>query len=224
MFYVPTKGTVIGLDSKTYSLRMPLIKAPGRPANGWRVSLAVKGQTISVDGKTPMDVYNNSVQMLRRNGMDVPADDIWLNLNIQWLARTPERYHLVPAGDLMLISKVGLAGEVHASRRSYKPSDWGRLAWGWLNLFLAREEFHYREFLVQLKYVLDLLNPDTNPEIGCAECYREFSIMVSKIQNKPGMTREEARQWLVSTHNSVNARLGKKVLTFETASKLAFWT
>lgn len=224
MLYSAHTTSLTGLDSKRYNLAGPLIRAPGRPANGWRATLPIKGQNVEVHGRTPVETYNHAVTLLGRNGLRVPAHDIWLNLNMVWMARTPEKYHIVRMGDLLKISRVVEAAPADPRKRSYKPSDYGRFLWGWLNLFLAREEYHFRDFLTQCVYVLDVVNPDTNPEIGCAECFREFGKAVQKLKEQPQTNREGARKWLVDVHNEVNQRIGKKVLTYAEASKAAYWT
>lgn len=225
VLYHTTVTSLTGLDSKRYSLQMSLVRSPGRPASGWRATLPIKGQNIQVDGRTPVEVYNAAVTVLGRNGLQVPATDIWLSLNIQWLSRTPEKHHLVPLSDLLHISKIQEpeAKDRDPKRRSYKPSDWGAIAWQWLNLFLAREEYHFRDFLTQCAYVLDMLNPATNSEIGCAECWKDFGKHVEKLKAQPGLDREGARHWLVDTHNAVSKKIEKKVLQYEEAAKKAFW-
>jgi hypothetical protein len=227
MLYTVSRTTLTGLDSKERSLLGPLVLAPGKPSKGWRVVLPVNGQSIYIEGVTPADVYNRSLLTLRNNGVNISPADLWTSLNIQWMERTPDKHHMVPLRDLLMVARVrtpGVQVVADSRRRSYKPESWGKYAWGWLNLFLAREDFHFRDFLTQLLYVVDILNPDTNPEIGCAECYRDFRILVEDYKKNPGFTREDARKWLVDAHNSVNRKLGKKELNYEQASKAAFWT
>ncbi len=214
----------MGLDGMQHSLQSPLIRAPGRPSGGWRVVVPVNGQNVTVEGGSPVAVYNAVVALLKRNGKTIPPGDIWITLSIQWLSRTPEKYHIVPLSDLLLITAPGkLESPPDPRKRSYKPSDWGHLAWGWLNLFLAREGYHYREFLLQVNYVLDLLNPATNFEIGCAECFREFGMKVEELKKMPETNQAGARKWLVDVHNAVNYKLSKPVLSYKAAAKKAFW-
>lgn len=202
-----------------------LIRPPGRPQGGWNAVLPIKGQSVRVEGRTAVEVYNAAVMVLARNGLKSTTPSVWLNLNLQWLNRTPAKYHIVRPSDLLIVAKAVEPEPVERDlrRRLYKPQDWGASAWNWLNLFLAREEFHYRDFLTQLEYVLDILNPATNPEIGCAECHKETLLAVDKVKNRPGLTRQEAREWLVAFHNAVSRRIGKPVLTFDAAAKKAFW-
>lgn len=223
MLYSTTKQEITGHDGLKYSMLSPLVRSPGRPANGWRVTLPVNGVNTTIEGNTPFEVYNATVVTLQRNGITLNVVDIWFNLNLQWVARC-ERYAVASVADLMSYAVTGEQVPQSPGLRNYKPGDWGSIAWNWLNLFLAKDTFNYNEFLLQLRYVWDMLNPATNPGIGCADCYREFSILFQTINNKPLTTQEEARRWLWETHNKVNARLGKPVISYAAAQKIAFWT
>ncbi len=204
----------------------PLIRTPGRPQGGWNAVIPIKGQSVRVEGRTAVEAFNAAVLALSRNGVSSNTPSVWLNLNLQWMSRTPSKYHIARPSDLMIVARAKDPEPVEQDkrRRLYKPQDWGASAWNWLNLFLAREEYHYRDFLTQLEYVLDLLNPAANPEIGCAECHKDTLLEVDKVKNRPGMTRQEAREWLVAFHNKVSRKIGKQVLTFDAAAKKAFWT
>lgn len=226
MFYSTNKNTILGVDSREHSLLTPLIRAPGRPLGGWRVTLPVRGQRIQVEGNTAIQVYNGARVLLTRNGVQVTPVDLWTTLNADWLSRTPEKYQIVRHSDLMSIVTVanGSATAVNPRKRSYKPADWGASAWGWLNLFLAREHYHFRDFLLQCNFVLDCLNESTNPGLGCSECYMEWLKHLEELKRHPEWDQEAARRWLFSVHNLVNARLNKRILSYEVAAKKAFWT
>jgi|SRR5690349_10960399 len=226
LLYTTARTGLTGLDGKTYSLTGALIRNPGKPQGGWKVKIPVKGQHVVVDGPGPVHVFNKVRHLLLQNGMEAKPNDIWLNLNIGWMGRTPAKYHSVPLSDVLKVvtAKNGKEETVDSRKRSYKPQDWGQFAWMWLNLFLARESYSFREFLLQVEYVLDLLSPENNPELGCADCYRKFQPVVAKLRNEPLPTQEGARRWLVDAHNTVNRDLSKKVLSYEEASRKAFWT
>lgn len=224
MIYTTSRPTMPGTDGQTRSMTGPLVKVNGRPQGGWWAAVPVKGQTHRVNGRTAVETYNASMVLLKRNGVTIQPQDLWISLNIQWLSRTPEKYHAVNFKDLLAVAGTTEQPVKDSRRRDYKPSDWGRYAWMWLNLFLAREEFHYRDFLTQCLYVLDMLNPNTNAGIGCADCYKEWGMLVEDLKRQPNMDREAARQWLWQAHNSVSRRISKRELTFEQAAKAAFWT
>lgn len=224
MLYTIDRPTMPGTDGQTRSMTGSLVKMNGRPAGGWWANIPLRGQTVRVNGRTPVETYNASLTLLKRNNIIIRPQDLWVTLNIGWLARTPEKYHGVNYQDLLAAAGAVDSGREDRRRRSYKPSDWGRHAWMWLNLFLAREEFHYRDFLTQCLYVLDLLNPNTNSELGCNDCYREWGMLVEDLKKNPGMDRDGARKWLWEAHNAVNKRIGKRELTFEQAAKAAFWS
>jgi hypothetical protein len=216
-------ATITGINNRRYSLTGPLIRPPGRPEGGWRAALPVGGQTVKIRGRTALEAYNAAKVLLSRNGVSVPAPELWLSLNLQWLAKTPPQFHLVPLAGLMKVTESVPEAVKDNRRRSYKPADWGAIAWGWLNLFLAREEYHFRDFLLQCNYVLDMLSPATNPEIGCQECWNYWGLALEDLKKNPGLDKAGARKWLVARHNEVNAKLKKPVLSYEVAAKKAFW-
>lgn len=89
------------LDIKT-----PLLRNDRTPTGGWRVSVVVNGQTIRVTGQSAKNVVKAVVALFKQNQQSVNLLDLWLNLNIQWLERTSEKYRLVSIEELIQFSTI----------------------------------------------------------------------------------------------------------------------
>ena len=98
-FFVTASGD--RLDVKT-----PLIREDRSPTGGWKVDVVVNGQTIRVTGQNARNVVKAVVALFKQNQQSVNLLDLWLNLNIQWLERTSEKYRLVDIGELIQFSTI----------------------------------------------------------------------------------------------------------------------
>lgn len=223
MLYTTTHKTVTGLDGINHPVGALMIKPEGKPKGGWAVTLPVKGQAMEIPGRNPEETFRNARIIATRNSISISDDDLWLNLNIVWMLKTDARHHKVQQSDLM-IAATAAPSAIHDHRqRKYLPQQWGAVAWKWLGLYLARDVYHFRDFLFQAEVVLDMLNPHSNPSLGCIDCYREFARHVEELKKNPGTDHFQARQWLFNTHNLINTKLGKSVLTFDQASLANYW-
>jgi len=222
MLYTTVHQTITG-PRGNWPVKSVLLESGARPVSGWKVSLPVKGQSVDIPGRNPDEVFKNAKIILERNGEDFTELDLWLNLNIIWLYGTPEKHHKVRLSDLMLLARPG-AVAADPMVKKYTPMQWGAVGWNWMGLYLAKRDYSFREFLFQVRVVLDMLNPDTNPTLGCVECFREFSRAVDLLSNNPQWSQMEARRWLFNAHNDVNRRKEKPVLTWEQAAAANYWT
>lgn len=217
-------STVVNSQGKTLSIMQSLIERPGQPSGGWTFSVEIGGQTIPVQGRNAQDAFEKVRGLYTSNNVPWTERDIWLNLNLYWLSRTPAKYHKVSLRDLnVIVDQPEAEKKPQPGKRAYTPKDWGRYGWHWLGMWLARDSYRFDEFLRECKNVLHLLDPVKNPSIGCVECYREFALAVHEMEGNPPVTIEEARHWLHDIHNSVNVRTGKSVLVFAKAAKANFW-
>lgn len=89
-----------------FDLRRPLIRSDRSPTGGWRVGVVVNGQTVVVTGGSAKTVVKAVVALFKQNQQSVNLLDLWLNLNIQWLERTSEKYRLVSIEELVQFSTI----------------------------------------------------------------------------------------------------------------------
>lgn len=89
-----------------HDIRKPLLRSDRSPSGGWKVSVTVNEQVLRVTGRTPKNVVQAVIALFKSNQQSVNLLDLWLNLNIQWLERTPEKYRLVPLEDLVQFSTI----------------------------------------------------------------------------------------------------------------------
>lgn len=227
LLYTTSQSELLGRDGARHSLSQPLIPAPHRPRNGWGARFTIKGQEHSVKGSSGKAVFREAKSLFKLNGIRVSDRDLWFNLNIQWLERAVPKYQKVLLDDLLAIAGVG--GEAPPvpetlGRRKVGPSEWGRKGWGMLQMYLATDGYDYGKFLGLAEELLSWVNPDVNPTTGCAECFIHFGKAVGELRRKPLFTQDEARRWLVNVMNNVNSRKKARVLSFEEASKINFWS
>ena len=147
----------------------------------------------------------------------------WIEANIQWVNATDPKHHIVSAADLVATASENSGQPLPDSHAHHPPSEWGSIAWNFLGLVLARDRYDVMEFIAVMRLVVDMLNPSTNPRIGCAECHLKASGMLNDLIHKPPGSSADARIWLAKKHNIVNARLGKPELGMSEAAQANFW-
>lgn len=193
---------------------------------GWAVNIRVKGMTRRVQGDTAAKVFSSAKEMYQINGEPVRDLDLWVNLNVQWISALPEQHRPVELHEMLSATQASPVDPSNsgASDRQHGPHVWGRLGWGMLQMYLAQDIFDFGKFKNLSTELHAWLDPDLNPSIGCAECYRHFARAVDSLHQNPLDTQDQARRWLVEVMNEVNTRLGKPSLPYETAAKLCYWT
>lgn len=209
------------------STSRPLLTDFGTPQGGWFANFVIKGIKYQFHGDTGYEVFKDANEKLARNGMDVKPTDLWANLNVQWYDRTAEKHLLVRPhvlfDELVALSEKNSNVTENPYTRNYGPEHWGHAAWNFMGYYLAQDLYSWNKFLEVLGHVLDMTNKSSNPSIGCAECYMHFSSEVLRLKSNPLYSVSEARNWLVNFHNSVNKRLSKPMVSFDTASKKYLW-
>lgn len=225
--YTATSSTVVGKDGLRYQIRKSLVPAGRKPSGGWKVALPVNGQTITAEGASAEAVFAEATRILGENKIAVTELDLWLNLNLQWVRRAPEKYQIVRESDLLGVA-VSSDGAVPMAptraRTPVGPAVWGRKGWGAMQQYLAQDIYEYGEFMVLATMIRKWLDPVVNPTIGCAECWLHFGTALADLRTRPRYTQDEARRWLWAVMNGANVRKGAKELTFEEAATLNHWT
>jgi len=207
-----------------------LVKDYTTPSGGWSVDFIVNGISIRITGNRPIEVITSLRQHLMLNNVEFDEKTLWLNCNLQWLERSLPQNRLVSVHDLSYVSFQVAPKEVKEAPKvaavvvapRYTPADWGSVAWKWLGLYLAQDVFSITGFKNELVTVLQMLNPTTNPSIGCVECFEHFTKIVEDSEEEIA-DQQSARVWLVNAHNKVNATLEKPLVTFEQAATQNFW-
>lgn len=225
--YKAISSSVIGKDGMSHRIDQSLVKKPTQPQGGWKVVLTINGEETLVPGADANSVFNEARRLLNLNGVKVSDLDLWANLNIQWLGKSPEKYQKVRLSDLM--TGIAGAGDPAPARatphKAYiGPAIWGSKGWAPLQMALAMDTYEYGEFLALASTVAKWIDPTLNPSRGCSECFVHFTQALADLRLKPRYTQEEARRWLWQTMNGANQRKGSPVLTFEDASQRNHWT
>lgn len=224
MNYTTKSTSVLCIDGITRPLNGPLLRPGKSPVGGWGVTVDFRGQNVPLRGSRPVDIYNSAVLMHTANGEPAPDPHvIWFNLNILWVMNTHPNFCFTTVTDLLAISDINVGQKQDPNVKVAGPALWGSRGWNFLAIWLAGDSYDWGVFLGLVETVLDMLNPATNPTIGCIDCYRNFSIEVGALRESPKHTREEARLWLFNVHNKANARLGKPVLSFDEAKRVNYW-
>ncbi len=223
MIILTDKKSLIDRRGRTVKVGRCLVTSMTTPRGGWRVSFIVKKNKSTVSGATPNEVFNKSKKLLTDNGVDISDDNLWFTLNYQWMSRVSDNNMVVPKN----IIEAAVVGHEHdATPHEYHhPSEWGSIEWNAMANYLNVDDssYSFNEFVSRVETTLKLLNPVHASRIGCIECFREFSKYVSMLRTNPIHKLADARQWLFNTHNKVNAKLGKSVITYKQAQQLNRW-
>lgn len=219
---VQTTGTVQNRRTRKWiSIYQSLVDAV--PDGGWIFKTSLKGMPVIINGTSPVDAMAKTRDAFSKNSVPFDEFNFWLEANIQWTERTDIKHHLSSVADLMAI-KAGRGGQpvVHPVA-NHPPGEWGSVAWRFLGLVLAKSTYDHTEFISVFRMITDMLNPVTNPRIGCAECHIEASGMLNDLVHNTIPNLASARIWLVNKHNLVNERLGKPQLQMSEAASANFW-
>lgn len=221
--YRATATTVTGLDGVRVSIAQPLAELR-EMRGGWGVKLPVRGHYQDIGGDNPHLVFGKAKRVLQTNNVVVSDLDLWFNLNIQWKERGILRKQTITLENLLAVAE----GNAPPKRESAKtdntgPAVWGPKGWAMLQMYLAQDVYEYGRFLQLATELLSWVNPDINPSIGCADCFRHFSLAVAELRNNPLHVQVDARVWLHRHMNLVRQRNGKSLMKYADAVKVNFW-
>lgn len=224
MFFRAKSNTIQLKTGQTVPLNGPLVSGMKRPATGWTVRFRLNGVDKVVHGNNPQAVGNRARETLKQADVTFTEADLWLNLNLQWMEKMEHRNFKVDHAKLAALVQTEGVSEAPTQRKTFTPEQWGSIAWKWLGLYLAQDNYNPEDFLRQLETVLVMLSPSSNPTIGCIRCFSEWSAVMANTRHNMPKTLEEARKWLWQEHNKVSGRLGKRQLSFEEAQRANLWT
>jgi len=194
------------------------------PRGGWRANFVINKGPVTLSGGSPAAVFNKVKKLFNDNKVGLNDIDIWMSLNTQWMTKVGPNDMLVYRRTL---EHVALPSNIDETPVGYHhPREWGSIEWKAMANYLnvAPASYSYEEFMSRCETTLKLLNPIHAPRIGCADCFREFGTHIVKLRMNPIHDLDSAREWLFNTHNAINERLGKPVITYEQANKLNRWT
>ena len=224
--YKAHKHTIKTFTGQMMRVTDLLIMNGRRPPSGWSVPFAINGIPHKTDPASFRSSMRSMYEALVKNDVDITYEDVGLTCNIHWVEQIAPKYQRVTKENLLALGEkfsVDFATLAQEGRRVYRsPQAWGRVYWDYLGHELAMDDWSYEEFLLSVGTVSNRLNPDKNPSRGCHECFAHFSIAVQEVMQRR-LTQQEARQWLWNTHNSVNEKLNKMILSFEYVSKIYGW-
>lgn len=224
MEFTASQTTVNLRDGTRSQLNRPLFSSMATPFGGkWSFSFVLNGTQHNVKGKRrPQDVANEVIQIYTANQTALSTADLWLNLNIFWLDKVAPEFWLL-SKEQLYAATTPAAPQAIAMSVNTPPALWGSRAWNYMALYLAGNSYDKDVFQSILHQVLDLMNPQVNPSIGCSQCYLEFGKQLEHLRADPPENRQAAREWLWAFHNFVNQKLGKPVIPYQQAATLNHW-
>lgn len=98
---VPGVTSVEGRLGKLYPINQPLIPKPHTPRGGWGVTINVANQATELSGSTASVVVLKAKNLLTLNHIEFNEDNLWYNLNIQWVTRAIQKYQNVSLSSLL---------------------------------------------------------------------------------------------------------------------------
>lgn len=224
-----TKVDRIKVGRKYLGIGSRLIGLNIKPKDNWVVHFELNGVPEKTDGVTWYKAINSMNNILERNGVENALSIAWITCNIRWMEQTPSQYHIVPLDYLLSISqKIGFVSDdsnpvEDAKEDMYRPPlIWGSHTWDYMGYDLSFETATLEGFKELANKVLVKLDKRLNPSRGCLDCYNHFKKNVLKLE-KDVNTLEEAKRWLLDSHNEVNKLNNKRVFSMEDAKKRYGW-
>lgn len=201
------------------------VARPHQPRQGWQVTLTINGQRMVVPGKSPVEVRNAAEHLLVQNGVKVSVRDLWFNLNIQWLRRTPEKHRMVDLNRYLSYAEPQdrVVSDKH-SRGVWNASEWLDLALWFIGIYLSSESYNRVHFESMAESLLETCDPAVSPITGSSKVFIPLSARVSSLVKRPAFTRDEARDWFVSTLQTLPLNNAPVPATMESVATKYHWT
>lgn len=98
------KTAVVGVNGKPYALNQALVPSEHFPRGSWAVNLTIAGVPKTISKSTAIQTFNETLRIAQLNNDPVWFIDLWLNCNLQWVARVPARHQIVSLNNLLAIS------------------------------------------------------------------------------------------------------------------------
>lgn len=214
---------VTGRDGNSYPINSCLVARSRVPRSGWGVVFTINEQTVRVGGPTSASVYRSSKELFEKNDIVITEDELWLNLNIQWLERAVDKHQQVTLAELLRVSETVPEPE-GAPASTMAPAVWMDRVWSIVELYLAQPQYDQAKFTDLLHLTRSLANPaDNSNYTGNGNLYIILSFECSDIETNPIYGQMEARERLVDIRRKISQKVGLPVLTFEQVAKHNHW-
>ncbi len=193
---------------KIVDLTQPIAKRPHSPLGGWGVDFFLNSIQTRFDGASPEIVYQNVARSFDLNAIDYTRADLWLNLNIQWLQRVPQKYRRISLSQIMAFAvpiEYQTSTDPHAKAKPFT-KDTQKSLWSLLELYLcvAPARFSYSRFIMLAEVVKDLYSPEKSPFAGASSDFQKITISLENLSDNPTYNVDAARQWLWGTVIDLN--------------------
>lgn len=207
---------------ETTQINRALIQPMKRPEGGWAVRFRINGVDKHFDGKSPELVAQGIAAYLQLQRKTFRMADIWLNLNIQWYERISPNYQL--AVDKALTELIAEEAVTDGPKRwSVDPSVWLMNALSLPGIYLSGDSYQASTFISHLSTVLELLNPNTNPQLGRATTYALYNAEFSQIRANPVQVRADARLWFYGFVSALRKSLSLPPVSWENVGLTYHW-
>ena len=182
-------------------------KIKGLPG-GWAVVLDLKGRSIRFDG-SPEKIFYDVKQFMLGNKIYKSDRNIWDMLNDIWCTRCPERCLKEYREVERFKPKPTLGRRKVLSREDYGPTIWKQL--NYFTVYFKRDLV-----LAYIKWVEEMLDPKNldNFNAGCSICHGHFKELLYRHPIEQVKDKYDMARWVVTVHNEVNVRLGKRKFTY----------
>lgn len=190
------------------------------PAGGWSVTVDFNGHKLFINEHDPMMVLAKARSFARQVGFEAQDGEIEALLNQVWNQRDPSR--ALPTAPPPRITP-GKGSRKSEAVTYWGPSQYGAQIWMWLNTFGLPGGFNKGDWMTTIQRISNLLNPTTSPKTGCAECFNEWMGILEIARPELVSNEMMAAKWVFSAHNKVNEKLGKKLMSWESAASQFGW-
>lgn len=187
------------------------------PLGGWSVDYAIGDQRWSFNGQ-PDQIVADLFQIAEKNGAMEEIEEAWDYCNAQWCSADPKRC-LSASGEARPKPRV-YRGNNHSS---VAPRQYGSRIWLWLNTFGMAVEFDKDYWLCTIDRVSRFLDPEISPKTGCVICSNEWDWICDLRPPNLVCNAQDAAKWVWKAHNQVNRKLGKPIVSWESAVVNNFW-
>ena len=201
---------VVGKNGNVYQLNGPLMP-PGRsPSGGWSVLIRINGRLHQIPGPSAQAVFASVRKLLHLNGKTLSDRDLWLNLNIQWIKKSSEKYQVVRLSDLMAVAApLGNSSEVR-----FSATEWLLPVLNAICVWFASDYYSNEGLIQRIIDIQPLTDPVKNPLMGSPELFAETSRILDRLRQAPIYNRAEAREWFCVSFG----------LDFKTTAETYHWT
>jgi hypothetical protein len=191
------------------------------PQGGWSVTVSFRGYERFLNGSDPHQILSQAKAFARGVGHTPEPWEIESMLNGVWTSRDPGR--ALPTA-VHKPTTEGSRKKAATSPAYHGPALYGAQIWGWLNTFGMIGSFSPSAWKDAIERTSKLLNPTISPQTGCATCFNEWMDILET--NRPEWVANEAMaaKWVFDAHNRVNAKLGKKLMPWDSAVRKFGWS